>query len=443
MRRGLLFCLFGVGCFLLCAAEAPAEKVETRVNVTSQPAGATVIVDGKDRGVTPITLLGLKPGRHHLRYRLAGYAERDRFFDMNEGPVIEKNEVLDEEKGLLLVKTEPAGCDLQIDGVSVGTTPRLVTTLAVKGRYELKLRKAGYLDQTVSVEFDGRRPVHCDVKMVSASGTVKVVSEPAGAEVTVNGLVRGVTPIDISGVPQGKATVRVRLAGYVDDVRTLVIRAGDVQDVSVALKSQPGVLSLVSVPDGARFYVNGEARGKGPLVISDLMSGTYDVRAELEGYATTNRLVTLERGMTAREEFVLENIMGRIEVRSAPAGATVFLDGRKLGVTRARGADAEFSEIFPIEDVPEGEHVLVLRLNGFADLTRRPKVQSQKTSKQHKMRMQRVFTPNVVVETATSTYRGVLVSSRDEAVEVEVKPGVTRSFSRNEIRKVEFLDGAK
>ena len=427
----------------LFAADDSTAKVETRVVVTSQPAGASVILDGKDRGVTPITLLGLEPGRHHLRFRLAGYVERDRFFDMSEGPVIEKSEVLEEEKGLLLVKTDPSGCDLQIDGVSVGQTPRLVTNLPVKGKYELKLRKAGYLDQIVSVSFDSRRPVLREIKMVSASGTVKVVSDPVGAEVMVNGVVRGKTPVDISGVPQGKATVCVRLDGYVDDVRTLVIRAGDVQDVSVALKSQPGVLSLVSVPDGARFYVNGEARGKGPLVISNLEPGDYDVRAVLEGYAPTNRIVTLVRGETSREEFALENVMGRIEVRSAPAGATVLLDGRKLGQTRARGEDSEFSEIFPIEDVPEGEHVLVLRLDGYADLTRRPKVQSQKTSKQHKMRLQRVFTPNVVVETGSNTYRGVLVSSRDEAVEVEVKPGVTRSFSRSEIRKVEFLDGAK
>ena len=70
------------------------------MNITSQPSGATVIVDGMDRGTTPVTLFDLAPGRHHLKYRLAGYAERDRFFHTSEGPFIEKNEVLVEEKGL-------------------------------------------------------------------------------------------------------------------------------------------------------------------------------------------------------------------------------------------------------------------------------------------------------------------------------------------------------
>ena len=90
--------------FLVASAAVSAfaqERVPVRVTVTSQPAGATVIVDGMDRGTTPITLFDLAPGRHHIKYRLAGYVEADRFVDTNhEGPFIEKNVVLKEEKGL-------------------------------------------------------------------------------------------------------------------------------------------------------------------------------------------------------------------------------------------------------------------------------------------------------------------------------------------------------
>ena len=43
------------------------ELVQTRVTITSQPAGASVIIDGMDKGTTPITLFDIKPGRHHLK----------------------------------------------------------------------------------------------------------------------------------------------------------------------------------------------------------------------------------------------------------------------------------------------------------------------------------------------------------------------------------------
>ena len=249
-----------------------ADEVRPRVSITSQPSGATVIVDGMDRGTTPVTLFDLAPGRHHLKYRLAGYVERDRFFNTNDapGPYIEKNEVLEEEKGLLLLKTEPEGCDLQIDGVSVGRTPRLVTHLAAKGVYNVKFRKAGYQDQVINVKFEGRKPLVREEKMVLASGTIDISSEPAGAEVTVNGIVKGVTPLRVEEVPRGRATVKFRLDGFAEEVRELAINAGDIQALPIVLKGLPGTLQLASVPDGARFYVNNEAKGKGPLSLTGL-----------------------------------------------------------------------------------------------------------------------------------------------------------------------------
>ena len=219
-----------IAAVMLAASSFAADTVQTRVNITSQPSGATVIIDGMDRGTTPVTLFDLAPGRHHLKYRLAGYVERDRFFNTQDaqGPYLEKNEVLEEEKGILLLKTEPEGCDIQIDGVSVGRTPRLITHLPVKGTYSVRLRKAGYLDQTISVKFEGRKPLVREEKLVLASGTIEIMSEPSGAEVTVNGIVKGVTPLRVTEVPRGRATVKFRLDGFAEEVRELAINAGDV-----------------------------------------------------------------------------------------------------------------------------------------------------------------------------------------------------------------------
>jgi len=428
---------------LLALFAVAADSVQSRVSISSQPSGATVIIDGRDRGTTPVTLFDLAPGRHHLKYRLAGYGERDRFFSTEEGPFVEKNEVLSEEKGLLLLKTEPAGADIQIDGVSVGRTPRLVTHLAVKDVYSVRFRKAGYQDQTISVRFDGRKPLVREEKLVLASGTIDVMSEPSGAEVTVNGIVKGVTPIKVEGVPKGRATVKFHLDGFEDEVRELAINAGDQQTLPVVLKGLPGTLHLISVPEGARFYVNDEARGKGPLAITGLKPGDYAVRAELEGYGTLSKTVTLGSGMSAREEFRLSNVMGRLEIRTCPSDVQIFLDGRPLGVTRSKDPDAEFSDIFAVENLMEGEHTLVLKKEGYSDLTRHPKIQSEKTSKYHHQRLMRIFTPDVEIVTARGSYQGVLVSNSPAGVVVEVSLGITRSFPRDEIRKITFLKTEK
>lgn len=418
------------------------ENVRPRVSITSQPSGASVVIDGSDRGTTPLTLFDLEPGRHHLKLRLAGYVERDRFINTDEGPFIEKNEVLQEEKGLLLLKSDPPGANIVIDGVTLGQTPRLITNLSAKDSYIIRLRKAGYQDQALSVKFNGREPKVCDAKLVLASGVLDIISEPVGAEVMVNGIARGKTPVTVKDVPRGRAVVKFSFEGFVDETRELAVNAGDRQTLSVALKGLPGTLHLISVPDGARFYVNGEARGKGPLAISGLTPGDYEVRAECEGYGTVTRTVRLENGMAAREEFRLSNVMGRLEVRTDPVGAQVFLDGRLLGVTKAVAEDAEYSDVFPIENVLEGEHTLVIRKDGHVEALRHPKIENSKTAKAN-IRLKRVFCPDVEIVTARGEYRGILKANTSSFVEVEVSLGITRSFPRDEIRKIIFLDKAK
>ena len=123
---------------LACAAGLMAARGEVqgvRVDVTSQPAGVAIVVDGQDRGVTPLTLFDLRPGKHHVKCRLAGYVERDRFIEVREGVPMQPNVVMEPEKGLLLIKSEPEGCAILIDGVSHGVTPRLITTLDAKDVY--------------------------------------------------------------------------------------------------------------------------------------------------------------------------------------------------------------------------------------------------------------------------------------------------------------------
>ena len=112
MRSAIFVVLALASAAVLAADEQPA--VRPRVTVSSQPSGATVSVDGMDRGVTPLVIYDLGPGRHHLRYRLAGYEDRDRFFTMDEGPVLEKSETLVPEKGLLLLRSDPPGCAILV-----------------------------------------------------------------------------------------------------------------------------------------------------------------------------------------------------------------------------------------------------------------------------------------------------------------------------------------
>ena len=175
-------------------------------------------------------------------------------------------------------------------------------------------------------------------------------------------------------------------------------------------------------------------------MISGLKPGEYEVRAERDGFGTETRKVMVSNGSTPRVEFRMSNVMGRLEVKTSPAGAQILFDGRPAGTTTTNDPDAEFSDVLAIENVLEGEHTLVVRKSGYAETTRHPKIQSNRTSKAN-IRLKRIFKPDVEIVTDTGTYQGILVSNTPDYILVEVKLGIQRSFPRADIRKVRFLGG--
>lgn len=425
--------------FALAAFAASAQESKAiRCEFTSQPDGANVIVDDVTRGVTPITLYDLGPGKHHVRFELQNYEVVDEFLFLREGGFSQKNAVLSPIKGLLLLTSEPSGCDISLDGMSLGRTPRLIASLDAKDVYRLLLQKPGYQPRTVEVRFSGRTPLVRDEELIIDSGVIEVTSDPAGATVTVNGQPRGTTPVTVREVPKGRATVTLKKHGFDEETRELSIVAGESQTLFVKMNGLPGTMSLTSVPDGARFYVNDQPHGKGPISLANLAPGDYTIRVEKEGFATATKTVSLENGGAIVEEFRLENVMGRIEVRTIPSGAQVFLDGSSVGYTKTKDSEDEPSEVLALENVKEGEHTLVIKHDGFADVTKHPVVENQKTQTVN-VRMKRVFTPDVEIITDSGTYKGVLISNSSSGVEVEVSLGINRVFQHSEIRKLNFI----
>jgi hypothetical protein len=78
------------------------------------------------------------------------------------------------------------------------------------------------------------------VKVPAVSGTeLVVITEPAGAHVTVNGIGWGVAPVTVRYLPPGDKLIRVSKDGYLTEER--VVRLGEHTQVSVdvQLRSTP------------------------------------------------------------------------------------------------------------------------------------------------------------------------------------------------------------
>lgn len=143
-----------------------AADPEGRVLVRTTPAGARVLVDGKEYGVTPFAVRNLAHGGHDVRVVRDGYAA--------------------EERRIVLTASQP----------SQSLTIVLDRPAAVAGGGSQTSRPA---------ETGSTGPF---------TGDLYVVSRPPGAAVFMDGKQVGTTPLSLRAVPSGSHAIRLEASGY-------------------------------------------------------------------------------------------------------------------------------------------------------------------------------------------------------------------------------------
>lgn len=123
------------------------------LEIRSEPAGATVFIDGRLAGATPLRLLALEPGEYCVRLERAGCQPVIKKVRM-EGRLVELHENMPEiATGRLQVVIEPEGAEVLLDGELVGHTPLHHEKIPV-GQHELVVRKTNFENfvQTINVQ---------------------------------------------------------------------------------------------------------------------------------------------------------------------------------------------------------------------------------------------------------------------------------------------------
>jgi TonB family protein len=139
-----------------------------------------------------------------------------------------------------------------------------------------------------------------------------VESEPAGATVTVNGDLRGVTPLDLGGLAYGSYDVKLDLKGF--ESRTTSVTLSDSAakgDVKLTLPKLAPALSLVdilSTPFGAAVTIDGKSVGQTPLTDFRLAPGNHQVQIAKDAYEPYSGSVKVEVGKRARVDATLKAV---------------------------------------------------------------------------------------------------------------------------------------
>ncbi len=204
----------------------------------------------------------------------------------------------------LTILSNPPGAAIFLDGNdTLRRTPaaEIEASASEPGvEHILRLALAGYNDwwAVVRCYAGAGQTVTADLSPASAqAGSLFVISEPPGAQVTLDEVGVGVTPLDLSAVAASSHVLRVSAPGYDPAQETIVVAPGQRVEREVRLRATgagavSGTVFDVSATGvvGAQLWLEGESASVqgwttyfGSFLLPSVPTGTYTLRAEYQG----------------------------------------------------------------------------------------------------------------------------------------------------------------
>jgi len=259
--------------------------------------------------------------------------------------------------GTVVVNTDPSGAAVVVDGQAHGTTP--MTAALNVGPHTIEISQDG-VRRTMTVNVTANAQISQFVEMPKAAagtGDLQVRTDPSGAKVSVDGQLRGMSPLTVPGLAPGSHMVVLEndLGSVHEDV---TVQAGATASLVVPMKTPQGapVSGWISINAPAELQIFENERLLGSSRTDRIMvaAGRHDIEFSNDalGYHSSQS-IQVAPGQVAKVR--PDWPQGTIAINATP-WANVSLDGQELGETPVGNTT-----------VPIGTHEVVFRHPQFGE----------------------------------------------------------------------------
>jgi PEGA domain len=261
---------------IMSPAKAP-ESLGT-LSVQTNPAGAAVVIDGQQRGMTPLNVQ-LKPGRHVVELVTDGDVRTIPITITAGGEVSQFIEIARPASALgeLQIRTEPAGAQVTVDGRVLGKSPLTAEGLTPGQHTVVVENELGPVTQRVTIEAGTTASLVVPMtapRNAPVSGWISV-SAPVDVQLYENQRLLGSSQTDRIMVPVGRHEIEVvnEALGYRAS-KTVNVAPGQTANLRLDLPKAP--MALNAIP-WAEAWVDGERVGETPIGSVQVSIGPHEV----------------------------------------------------------------------------------------------------------------------------------------------------------------------
>jgi hypothetical protein len=247
-------------------------EIVGQIRLSLDPPGARVTIDGVPYAPDGSGVVHALAGERTVRAEHPGHDPDERIVRVEAGRQTPLTLALLPNARTVIVRTEPDGVVVRVDGVEAGTTVRrddlaggpaeLVLENLPLGEHAFELSRPCYATQTLrdvlSVDLADRAPKRYEtMRLLPARARVSLGGDPAGADVRLDGAVVGRLPIAALETCPGEHVVEVRASGRTVWRERLDLAESSHSKVDVA--ARPNLVWIArdgAIPTAAREFVS-------------------------------------------------------------------------------------------------------------------------------------------------------------------------------------------
>ncbi len=301
------------------------------LQLVTTPPGADILIDGAPTGkLTPDTIGNISlNANHRLVLRKDGYTDYEQVFNLVDHKpqaveiVLQPRQVVAQIPPMKTEETPPAPSieekkpieeKKQVEEKKSATDAALLARqLKEKEEKQKKLdqlkkekeekekkeleqqRKEKQLEQqrlkdqqAAQQQLQPKSPETAKEKPVAAGGvgTIRINSDPSGAEVFINGEMRGTAPVTVANIPSGSVKIILNKEGLARHASTVSLSPGETKNLgTIKLGDVYGEVQVSSSPPRASVFLDGTNYGSTPINIRKVKRDKpHSLRVTLDGY---------------------------------------------------------------------------------------------------------------------------------------------------------------
>jgi len=253
------------------------------LEISSDPLGATVFLNSKEIGKTPLKLDTIAEGQYSIGMRLKNFKDWAQRIQIQSGQLSEVKTKLQVIPGQLMVLSSPAGAQVYVGRSLAGPTPLLLENVP-PGSVSIEMRLEGYAPWTQDVVVQPGEKVELAPMLQRQTGKLTMVT--AQNEVTATIRLRGdeqvlrsqELPCHKQVLDAGYYEITLSKPRHYSLTRVVEIRPDEETRLEEQLQLKPGRLTFAKVGEApVDVFIDGDYRGKANGIQVELPEGSHDI----------------------------------------------------------------------------------------------------------------------------------------------------------------------